>query len=432
MQLLFSVMGDMVHLVKILVLCNVFFVFEKRVFLHRKLVMAGVGLIMCAASAIKYICGEDILEKFVYITLIILMIYLLYKEKILRVVTTTIWMIIALTMLNDMTAVLFDISMQLLGVEGEMASDFAAEVLSLAVVWIISKLYRKNALNVPRPIGIVHLAGFTVLLEIDNVVVAMISIMNAELNLEHSRTIYLFPIFLAIIGMFIQLAAVILFFAQRNLYKEKEIIADKYLNEQISHYEYLENREKETKKFRHDLRSHMETISGLANQHEYEKMNRYLEQMNMRIESFGNMVTVHNGIVDAIMNQYYAKALENGIKMQVKGRLPADLNIDAFDLCTIFSNLLSNAYEAAIKTEEKYISMECRFNDKNIIIAVKNSYDAAGQTEGMGWKTSKEDKDYHGYGLENIRDSVKKYNGVVDIDTQDNYFLLMIMFNHNL
>ena len=432
MQLLFSVMGDMVHLVKILVLCNVFFVFEKRVFLHRKLVMAGVGLIMCAASAIKYICGEDILEKFVYITLIILMIYLLYKEKILRVVTTTIWMIIALTMLNDMTAVLFDISMQLLGVEGEMASDFAAEVLSLAVVWIISKLYRKNALNVPRPIGIVHLAGFTVLLEIDNVVVAMISIMNAELNLEHSRTIYLFPIFLAIIGMFIQLAAVILFFAQRNLYKEKEIIADKYLNEQISHYEYLENREKETKKFRHDLRSHMETISGLANQHEYEKMNRYLEQMNMRIESFGNMVTVHNGIVDAIMNQYYAKALENGIKMQVKGRLPADLNIDAFDLCTIFSNLLSNAYEAAIKTEEKYISMECRFNDKNIIIAVKNSYDAAGQTEGMGWKTSKEDTDYHGYGLENIRDSVKKYNGVVDIDTQDNYFLLMIMFNHNL
>lgn len=432
MQLLFSVMGDMVHLIKILVLCNVFFVFEKRVFLHRKLVMAGVGLIMCAASAIKYICGEDILEKFVYITLIILMIYLLYKEKILRVVTTTIWMIIALAMLNEMTAVLFDISMQLLGVEGEMASDFAAEVLSFAVVWIISKLYRKNALNVPRPIGIVHLAGFTVLLEIDNVVVAMISIMNAELNLEQSRTIYLFPIFLAIIGMFIQLAAVILFFAQRNLYKEKEIIADKYLNEQISHYEYLENREKETKKFRHDLRSHMETISGLANQHEYEKMNRYLEQMNMRIESFGNMVTVHNGIVDAIMNQYYAKAAENGIKMQVKGRLPADLNIDAFDLCTIFSNLLSNAYEAAIKTEEKYISMECRFNDKNIIIAVKNSYDAAGQTEGMGWKNSKEDTDYHGYGLENIRDSVKKYNGVVDIDTQDNYFLLMIMFNHNL
>ena len=117
MQLLFSVFGDMVYLIKILVLCNVFFVFEKRVFLRRKLVMAGVGLIMCAASAIKYICGEDILEKFVYVTLIILMIYLLYKEKILRVVPTTIWMIIALTMLNDMTAVLFDISMQLLGVE---------------------------------------------------------------------------------------------------------------------------------------------------------------------------------------------------------------------------------------------------------------------------------------------------------------------------
>lgn len=432
MQLLFSVFGDIVHLVKILVLCNVFFVFEKRVFPHKKLVMAGMFLVLCTASAIQYICDEDILEKFVYITLIILMIYLLYKEKILRVVMTAIWMIIALSMLNEMTAVLYDISMQLLGVEGKMTSDFASEVLSLVVVWSIGKLYRKNALNVPRPIGIVHLAVFTVLLEIDNVVVAMIAIMNAELNLKQSRTIYLFPIFLAIIGMFIQLAAVIFFFAQRNLYKEKEIIADKYLNEQISHYEYLENRERETRKFRHDLRSHMETISGLANQHEYEKMKRYLEQMNMRIESFGNMVTVHNGIVDAIINQYYAKAVENGIKMQVKGRLPADINIDAFDLCTIFSNLLSNAYEAAVKTEDKYISIECRFNNKNIIIAAKNSFNAAEHNESMGWTTSKEDTEYHGYGLENIKDSVKKYNGVFDIDTQDNYFLLMIMFNHNL
>ena len=432
MQLLFCVLGDMIHLVKILVLCNVFFVFRKRVLPYRPLVMAGMCLVMCGASTIIYFCDKYILETFVYVSLIILMICILYKEKILRVAITTIWMIFILYMMDAMTAVLFDISMQLIRVDGELFVGFAAEILSLLVVGIFGMIYKKSTTGTPQPIGITQLAGVTILLQIDAVAVIMISIMNTELNLRETRTIYLIPICFVVIGMFVQLAAVILFFTQRNLYKEKKMIADKYLNEQRSHYEYLENREKATRKFRHDLRSHMETISNLANNHEYERMNSYLEQMHMRIDSFGNMVTVHNGIVDAIINQYYTRAGESGIKMDVKGRLPADLCIDDFDLCTIFSNILSNAYEAAINTKEKYISMECRYNDKNVIVVVKNSFKGEAYSDDMQWKTAKGDTEYHGYGLENIKDSVKKYNGVFDIETQDGVFILKILFNHDL
>ena len=432
MQLLFCVLGDMIHLVKILVLCNVFFVFRKRVLPYRPLVMAGMGLVMCGASTIIYFCDKYILETFVYVSLIILMICILYKEKIIRVVIMTIWMTITLSMLDAMTAVLFDISMQLIRVDGELFVGFAAEILSLWVVGIFGMIYKKSTLGTPQPIGITQLAGVTILLQIDAVAVTMISIMNTELNLKETRTIYLIPICFVVIGMFVQLAAVILFFTQRNLYKEKKMIADKYLNEQRSHYVYLENREQATRKFRHDLRSHMETVSNLANNHEYERMNSYLEQMHMRIDSFGNMVTVHNGIVDAIINQYYTRAGESGIKMDVKGRLPADLCIDDFDLCTIFSNILSNAYEAAINTKEKYISMECRYNDKNVIVVVKNSFKGEAYSDDMQWKTAKGDTEYHGYGLENIKDSVKKYNGVFDIETQDGVFILKILFNHDL
>ena len=279
-------------------------------------------------------------------------------------------------------------------------------------------------------IGVINLIGFTILLAVDTVVVTVIAVMNVELNLEKNRNIYLLSIVFAIIGIFIQLAAVILLFTQRNVYKEKDALTDKYLNEQKSHYEYLENREKETKKFRHDLRSHMEVISNLANNHEYERMNSYLEKMHMKIDTFGNIVTVQNGIVDAIINQYYTKAQHSDVKMEVKGRFPTDCTIDAYDLCTIFSNILSNAYEAAIDTEEKYISLECRYNDKNIIILIKNSFNGEVRNGSSQWKTRKEDTDYHGYGLENIKDSVKKYNGVFDIDTKEGMFILTILFNN--
>lgn len=100
------------------------------------------------------------------------------------------------------------------------------------------------------------------------------------------------------------------------------------------------------------------------------KYYEYFEQMNMKIDTFGNIVTVHNGMIDAIINQYYMKAKQNGVNMKVEGKFPVNCGIEAYDLCTIFSNVLSNAYEAAMEAEDKYISLVCGYTERNIIIAV--------------------------------------------------------------
>lgn len=152
--------------------------------------------------------------------------------------------------------------------------------------------------------------------------------------------------------------------------------------------------------------------------------------MHIKVEKLGNNITVQNGIVDAMLNQYYTKALQCGIRMEVKGRFPIDFEMDVYDICTIFSNILSNAIEAAMETEEKYVSVECRYNDTNIIITVKNSFSREQRNAGALLKTRKGDLDYHGYGLENMMDSVHKYNGISDIETKDNMFILSIVFNN--
>jgi len=264
---------------------------------------------------------------------------------------------------------------------------------------------------------------------VDTAVVTVVEFTSLDLILEKQRNIYLLSVVLVIIGIFIQLAAVILLFTQRNVYKEKKQLTEKYLNEQKSHYEYLEKRERETKKFRHDFRSHLELISNMAQNHDVEKIHSYLEKLHIKVEELGNVVTVQNGIVDAILNQYYAKAIQCGITMEVKGRFPGDSEIDAYDICTIFSNILSNAIEAATEAEEKFVSVECRYNERNIIIVVKNSFRREQQNASSMLKTKKEDLDYHGYGLSNMKDSVDKYNGVFDIEIKDGRFVLTILFN---
>ena len=430
MALFIHVLADIIHLMKVIVLCDKFFSLPHRKWEHKRLMLVLSGLVIVATSTFIFIYNNDIIESLSYILVIMALVYLLYKEKISRIIIVVTGMIFALSMLDTMTAILFEISMELLHFEGEAITTLVASFISLMLIYVVGRLYRKNATTSLRNIRITSLMGFIILLAIDTFVVTVMAPPNVDLYMDNKRTLYLISIVFVIIGIFIQLAAVILLFTQRNVYKEKEEITDKFLNEQKNHYEYLENREKETKKFRHDLRSHMEMISNLAKNHQYDKIDDYLEKMHFKIESFGQIVTVQNGIVDAIINQYYEKAMQNGVTMEVKGRFPVDCNIDAYDLCTIFSNVLSNSLEAAVETEEKYVSLECGYTDKNIIIVVKNSFNSECQNGGKQWRTHKENADYHGYGLENIKDSVKKYSGVFDIETESNIFILKILFSN--
>ncbi|MBE5886143.1 MAG: GHKL domain-containing protein [Lachnospiraceae bacterium] len=431
MALIIYVLADIIHLVKILVLCNMFFALQKREGLYNKWMIMLAGCVMAITSVFIFIHENYIIETLIYAIVIIGLIFMLYSEKPSRVVIVAVGIILGLSMIDTMTGILFNVTMELFSINGEILSNLVASLISCIMIYFVGKVYQKNAVASLNSIGVANLIGFIILLAVDTFVVTVIETQpNADLYTGSRRSLYLVSIVFVIIGIFIQLAAVILLFTQRNVYKEKKELTDRYLNEQKNHYEYLENREKETKKFRHDLKSHMELISNLAKERQYERMNAYLEQMDIKIDGFGKMVTVQNGIVDAIINQYYAKAGQCGVSMEVKGRFPVDCTIDAFDLCTIFSNVLSNALEAAVETEEKYISVECAYTDVAIMIIVSNSYKPDATNGGGQWRTRKSDLDYHGYGLENIKDSVKKYKGDLDIETKDNIFNLRILFQN--
>lgn len=431
MELFIYGVTDTINFVTVLVACSMFFSFQRRDAKNQKCMLDLTFLIIVVSSLFVFFCDNHILKALIYVVIIIVLLFLLYREKLFRILIVSLGVIFALSLIEIMTSSLVDIIISYFNFNGAIFSDLAASLISLFLVYFVGKIYRKNISSTQNSMGIVNMIGFTMLLIIDNFVVSVIKNQPfTDLYTEKQRSLFLLALCLVILGIFIQLASVILLFTQRNVYKEKEALTDKYLNEQKSHYEYLENREKETKKFRHDLKSHMEMISNLAKECQYDKMNAYLEQMNIRIDDFGNVVTVHNGIVDAIINQYNTKAQECGVHMEVKGRFPVDCAIDAFDLCTIFSNVLSNALEAAKETEEKYILVECVYTEMTIMIIVSNSYKPDAVNGGGQWKTRKADLNYHGYGLENIKDSVEKYKGDLDIETKDNIFSLRILFSY--
>lgn len=426
MELFLWILTDIIHGFAVLLVCSMFFAFSKREKKYSGLFWSA-GAVFCIASAIIYLLDNDPLETLVYILAMLFLVFAFYEEKIQNIIAVTIWTIFALSTINIMIIIFLNMVALLIYPIPERIVNLIASCVSLVFVYVLGKMYRKNTASTLKSIGVANLAGFTVLLIVDFFVSSAI-VIGVDMYEENKRIIYLITVVFMIIGIFIQLAAVLILFTQRNVYKEKEQIMDAYLTQQKNHYEYLENREKETKKFRHDLRGHMDMITQLAQNQEYDKISNYLEQMNMKIDTFGSVVTVHNGIVDAIISQYYMKAKQNGVEIKVEGKFPVDCTIEAYDLCTIFSNILSNAYEAALESEEKFISLVCGYTERNILVVIKNSCKKESQTGEANWKTKKENADYHGYGLENVKDSVKKYNGIFDIERVDNICTLKILF----
>lgn len=298
-------------------------------------------------------------------------------------------------------------------------------LLVVAILGILIKSYNKNGI---RSIKTRNIFLFTVMATVEAVILLLLDINSIGNFTDVHIALYKISYFFMVIGVFIQLAAVVILMVSRNVHREKEELATQFLNEQINHYKYLEHREKETKKFRHDIKNHMCLLKTFFDNKDYDKFDEYFKRINEHVDKLGNKVSVNNDIVDAVINRYYAQAQKYDIAMDVKGHFPKKCNISIYDLCTIFSNLLSNAIEAARESDRKEIEVSCMFREQEeIIIVVSNFYKDILKDENGNLITKKKDKKMHGLGLENVSDFVSKNNGYITINDENNKFVVSVV-----
>lgn len=156
------------------------------------------------------------------------------------------------------------------------------------------------------------------------------------------------------------------------------------------------------RKSAHEFNHHLQTLNTLLTTEQYEAAQQYIsqlcEQQTIRIFSINS----HHPIIDAILNQKYQLASENGIEMQVKVNDLSEISIPTDAMVVVLSNLLDNAIEACNKcVSDPKIRFSIVF-DKTLFLTIDNTSPPVSIVDG-NIATSKANKDDHGYGLINVK-----------------------------
>ena len=366
----------------------------------------------------------DISKNSVLYVPIIVGIFLitLYKKKEIGfIVLSYVWISIVDMIVGIIYVNIFDIDAE------QLMNDFmmvpivnSCSIVMLIIIYFIRVNKRKKSMEhkLDKNYPIIIIGGIVLSLYLTYVLL----INMGEFYVEYQKGLAVSAIIISLIYLII---CVIIMKNQRKniVLKMENEMNQKLLKVQSEYYDMRLKKETETKRFRHDIKGHIMCIQMLYEQKKYDELGEYLKQMQEYTGDLSYSIVTGNSYIDMILSDLAEEFPDVEIKWD--GKLPA-LSMESMDVCTLFYNLLKNAFEAAGGVADKSVNFSIKTQKTNMMINVFNRYDTIKEDGKAGYASTKSEKG-HGYGLGNIKRCVDKYSGSYTVTTCDNVFCTEII-----
>ncbi len=185
---------------------------------------------------------------------------------------------------------------------------------------------------------------------------------------------------------------------------------------------------------RHEIKNHMAYIRVLTAQEEYDKLFDYTNKVLGENENILQASASGNSVVDAVVSNAKTRAKQKGITLETKLVIPKELPFEETDFCSLLSNLVNNAMEAAEKSEKPDPVIEMKIMPKQdyLFIHVENPVgDRYTKARVLSLRTTKNNADLHGFGTKVIAKIAEKYDGSVQYNMEDGVFTADVMLDLN-
>lgn len=207
---------------------------------------------------------------------------------------------------------------------------------------------------------------------------------------------------------------------QNNEMKKQLALYDQASGLQYRYYQEMEQKLADSRKTVHDMKNHLQAMERLYQTGEAEKGRQYGDDLRQLLNSFSQDYYTDNRVLNIVINDKAERGKMSGVPVSCALN-QIDLSfMKEMDITTIFANLLDNAIEAACEAREPWTKLKADNVRDFIVISVENSMKNSPALNESRLNSSKEG--HQGYGLENVKRALERYNGHLRIETGGNTF----------
>ncbi|MCI9435994.1 MAG: GHKL domain-containing protein [Lachnospiraceae bacterium] len=255
---------------------------------------------------------------------------------------------------------------------------------------------------------------------------------------------------------------------------KKQSLADKLKIEMLeNNYQALLEMYEKKAVLVHDTKNHMRAIAKMLMDGREEGALAYITQITGEMQQDSGAFYTNHRMLDSILNMKYQEAAQHGIRMQCRYDDMREMSLTLVEICALFTNLLDNAIEANLNcpaAAERKIEMICRKHGNMLIVTIVNPIGdiprrkepegdvlagntSAEEDSGEGqypgnhftenalmekasrkpvterraaFRTTKKDKDMHGFGMVSIRKVLDSHGGYMKTDIQNHQFRIVV------
>jgi len=291
-------------------------------------------------------------------------------------------------------------------------------VVTLIVAYLINKLMkaRNNNLKIPK----VYYLAFTII-QMGSLYLYIISLENRNLSIQN----------ILISGVILIIINLTMIIIDEKIYYSMIVQSEKQmLKEQNIAYEnqikLMDQSTKAMKALKHDMKNHLTVLHNIYSKKESKESDNYFESIIDEIEGKEHCQS-GNFIIDSMINFKLGQLRMSNYQLSLDVNVPQKLDVSTYDLTVILGNLLDNAITAIKKSDKKLLELSISCSMGNLIIIIKNSYNNILEIDNDNLTTTKKNKDKHGIGLSNIKESLKKYDGEIRIEYTENIFSVTVI-----
>ena len=428
---------DVIVLIIEIVSCYSFFdIFAiKRKRNKSQVVLSVLMLIVLSRLCIHFLKKYTIIKMLLMIVMIILAMWFLYEISFIKT------LILVFFIESIITITDYIVIMILAKIYGDIttlggASSLIGRLILIlsrlilfAILIVISRISSKKRNNVTADMSNKEWIQFLIF-PIFTICAVMLMV-NSVMKSYHSDIVpvyYIIAIGLIVLNLVVfHLISEILEHSRKM--KEAQILRQQSIG-QVGLYNSMRENYNIQRQRTHEYKNQIVCMDMLMKKKDYSKLEDYIGNISDGLDAQLDMVDTNNDVVNAILNAKYYEAIKNDVLFVLKINDLSDIKVSDEDIVTILSNLLDNAIEAAKQCDvgKRTVKIKLLSEDDVLSIAVTNAYKTEPMLTEDGYiRTTKNNKEEHGWGIRNIVATLEKYNAEYIIDYKNGEFIFSII-----